>query len=490
MGGSISRSGWLALVLTSLAGCPQTEAPPDATTEDALAPDDAPEEPGDARSADDAAAPLDAPALTMDAGGPLLSDTLHAAGFSVGAAQLRTVDLADCCADGRSCSGNNPSSPYLTVRVARGPGQTEPNPGETSDGMSEQFFLRADEAILLFGTTPPPARYFGFTPYLMSRRQADGTRAPIFASLSETLNHAVIETVGGTAFDARSAIVFAADRRTADDARAALESAGYPAVNVVTFDPAVTRFGLDASADALGILVRIAFPESATRAEEWLAMPRMSALRVSRTSPGAFDPLPTPPARAKDPDARELALTAALDRLEAAIRAAHAGAMIRDLAVTDGALDPGACISTPRFCAGDNRDTVYPAAGPFFLGRGDSLWIFGVDHDATDKATYHSCALYALDHLVGLRAVSSLDWAGSATRLLPTDPDAASLFAWRFSRDCAGDPYCTEIPVGTCPDGAPLAGALAIAFRAYVEPTTSTAPDPTTLVRERALLVR
>jgi hypothetical protein len=486
------RLAWVLWPLL-VSGCPATEGAPDAATMDTEldAGLDAPSA-ADAARIDDAAilAPdaEDAPGIGMDAGGPGVGDALMAEGFVLGAAELGVVDIGDCCAT--SCSGNNPSSPYLSVRVVRGPGQSEPNPAEGADGLSDQFFLRSDEAIVLFGTTPPAARYFGFTPYLMSRRQDDGTRAPIFASLSETLNDAVIETIGGTAFDARSAIVLAADRTTAEDARTALERAGYP-VNVLTFDPAQVRFGLDASADALGVLVRYAFPESDVRADEWLAMPRMSALRISREAPSTFDPLPTPPARAKDPDARELALEAAVDRLEAAIRAANAGAsMIRDLAVTDGALDPVECIATPRFCAGDNRDTVYPAAGPFFLGRGDSLWIFGVDHDATDKATYHSCSLYAIEHLVGLRAVSSLDWAGSAARLLPADPDADQLFAWRFARDCAGDAYCTEIPVGSCPDGAPLTGALAIAFRAYVEPSTATAPDPATLVRERALVVR
>jgi hypothetical protein len=472
-----------ALLSGLVAGCPQDLAPPP----------DAGNTGVDAGL--DAFEALDA---YPDVGGPPQHDTgasyedeLRAAGFEMRPGSLALVEIGDCCAEGRSCSGNNPSSPYAAVRLGRGPGQTEPNPNEDARETSTQFFLRSDEAVVLVGQTPPTSRYFGFTPYLMSRPGAGGMRSPIFASLSETVNQDVIEVQGAVPFDARTAIIFAADQATADDVRQALVRGAYPAVNVVVLDPAVSRFGLDASADDFGILMRLAFPDDAARANAWLASPPMVVHRLSRITPGAFRPLPSPVDRPKDPDARELALEAAVDRLEAAIRSANASAStIRELAVTDGDPDPAACISTPRFCAGDNRDTVYPATGPFFLGRGDSLYIFGVDHDVMDKATYHSCSVYALDHLVGLRSVTSLEWAGSAERFLPGDPDAASLFAWRVARDCAGDAYCLEIPVGSCPDGAPLTGALALAFRAYVEPATATAPDPATLVRERALLVR
>jgi hypothetical protein len=46
----------------------------------------------------------------------------------------------------------------------------------------KNFRLRQDEAIVLIGLTPPPVKYFSYTPYLSTRVYPDGRRS-IFASL-------------------------------------------------------------------------------------------------------------------------------------------------------------------------------------------------------------------------------------------------------------------------------------------------------------------
>jgi len=447
--------------------------------------------PDDAASVDasvEAAIPIDT-SPAPDAGS--LAGALSAAGFDVQTATFEAIDLAGCCDTGRSCSGNNPTSPYLAVYAPRGPGQTVANTIERADGTAGSYRLREDEAIVLVGTTPPPAAYFGLTPYLMSRANTAGVQTSVFASLGETLNDAVIHVDGATAFSSPFAVVATGDHTTDTSVRTALEAAGISpsALSTITFDASVVRFGLDANDDELGLLFRYALPVDHTAGQAWVASPGVTVLRVTpRTA--SSDPLPSPTARAKGTSTESATLSAALDRLEAAIRASAAGHSIRDFTVTEGDVDPAMCIAGLTSCAGDNRDTIYPHTGVFTLGARDSVWVLGVDHAATGKATYANASVYSVEHLAGLVSVTSHEWAGSASVWLPGDPDAASLFAWRIARDCTGDSHCLEVPTTACPTGAALTAPLTLAFRAYLEPGTGTGPDPATLVRERSFLVQ
>ncbi|MBX7196537.1 MAG: hypothetical protein K1X94_31075 [Sandaracinaceae bacterium] len=443
------------------------------------------------------AAPPDG--ASFDAGdhdGGVLADTapdlgtlLGAAGLDVAPGSLESLDLTGCCDPGRSCAGNNPSSPYLTVFVPRGPGQTEPSTGERADGRAAQFRLRADEAIVIVGTTPPPAAYFGLTPYLMSRQDPGATRRrEPFASLGETLNDEVIEVNGASAFGVPFAAIATGDATTDRTIRGVLETLGLRA-NTVTFDPSVVRFGLEDGADEVGLLFRYALPDDAAAGAAWVESPGATVLRVTPRTSHA-DALPAPSARAKGTTVEEASLTAALDRLEAAVRAAHSSRTIRDLTVTDEPPDPTACIAGTAVCAGDNRDTVYPRTPPFVLGRTDDVYVLGVDHTVTHHATYANASVYSVEHLAGLVSVTSRTWSGSASEWLPGDPDASSLFVWRISRDCGTDAHCLAVPTTECPTGASYATLLDIAFRAYLEPGTGTGPSPSTLILERALLVQ
>lgn len=463
--------------------------------------------PGLDAGADAAALPEDAGAADADAsdsaapeGGaptPTPREALEAAGFDLADGELRAIDLEDCCATGRSCSGNNPSSPYLAVYLPRGPGQTAPNFKERPDGTSSGVRLREDEAVVLVGRTPPPVAYFGFTPYLVDGDYGTGTRRVPFASLTETLNHETVGVDGPDPYGERFAIVATGNATTEARVRAALIEAGYPteAINLITVDPRLFTFGLDDSADTFGLLCRVALFDDPVAGQAWVDDPGATVLRVTPATPGAPDPLPSPLARPKNTTVDENAggtLEAALDRLEAAIQATHAGDTISQYVTNAGTFDSETCIENGTPCLGDNRDALYPGLGTtaFRIGNGDSVYVLGVDHTVTGKATYASASVYALSHLLGLAAATSADWRGSAVRFLPDDPDAASLFAYRFARDCTGDAWCVEVPTGACPDGAGLLQMLTVVFRIYVEPGTATAPDPGLVVRDRVLYVR
>jgi hypothetical protein len=350
--------------------------------------------------------------------------------------------------------------------------------------------LRSDEAILFVGQTPPEAAYYGFTPYLMDRANAQGARSPIFASLSETLNDRVIGTAGPNAFESKTAIIAGADAATTDAIKNALIQSGLSAnaINVIVFDPALSHFGLDANADTFGVLFRLALVKDQAKKDAFLKAPGGNVWRVTPPAPSSV-PLPSPTARNKSADSSELALKPAVKRLADAIVAANPLYDAAPLLVDAGTSDPVGCIGQLKFCAGDNRDTTYPTMIPrvLFASDDDFYVVYGVDHQVSGKVTYANASVYALEHLVGLKSVASDKYPGSAQKYLPTDVDAPKLYAWKIARVCNGEPFCLEIPKGACPTGIDNGAAGWISFRTYLEPSSNTAPDPSTLVRDGIL---
>lgn len=439
----------------------------------------------------DAAASLPdhAPDDSIAAAAVSLPAALQARGFTVQSGSFEFLDMSSCCQT--TCSGNNPSSPYAAFFVPPAPGQPPP-PNARPDGTASSFRLRADEALVYLGTTAPEAAYYGFTPYLMERSNAQGTAKPIFASISETLNQLVITTEGPSPFEQRAAIIVAADATTASLARQALVASGVldRAINVLTLDPAVGRFGLSATSDAFGVLFRLALVTDPAKRAAFLANPGGTLLRITPTTPRALAPLPSPQPRPKATSPSELALRPAVTRLGDAITASYPGYTATAVSVDEGTPDPASCIANLTFCAGDNPDTNYPGTSPrvLFTSDDDFYVVYGVNHALTSKTTYTNASVYALEKLVGLKSVASDQYPGSAQRYLPTDAAAPTLYAWKLARRCAPlEPFCLEIPKGGCPTGMPNGALGTITFRTYLEPSSKTAPLPSTLVRDRVL---
>ncbi len=137
----------------------------------------------------------------------------------------------------------------------------------------------------------------------------------------------------------------------------------------------------------------------------------------------------------------------------------------------------------------ETRRIDHPGPCPF-TDDDDYSNAFGVDHQATGKVSYANLSVYAIEHLVGLVSVSSDTHPGSAQPFLKDSPAAPRLYAWKLARQCNGEPFCTEVPNGQCPAGLDDNKLGTITFRTYLEPSTRTAPDPSTLVRDRVLRFR
>jgi len=426
-----------------------------------------------------------------------LVTVLEGDGFEVREGKFRLLDLSQCCDEGKSCAGNNPSSPYSAYYLPRAPQQTAPNDNEDADGLSNSYRLAPDEAVIWIGETPPEAAYFGFTDYLMSRDEGSDARSSIFASLGETLNIGVLGVAGptdGVKFGRQALVIHTPDAGIAERIRRAALLAGVAeaAINIAPIDAESTRLGLEANADTLGVLFRSAFYADEAAGDRWLSVPPVHLFRVTPTSePSETAPYGIASVRPKDAKTDEnLTYAEAAAELEQAIIDAYAtthAAVVEPMA--EGTPDPYACIAGERSCAGDNRDTIYPATSPFLwpVRVKDFLIVHGVDHSQTGKATYANASLYAVQHLAGVAAVSNNSWKGSAARYLPNHPLADKLYAYKMARACNGEQFCLEVPNTPCPSGIAPGSLAVVAFRAYLEPTSNTAPDPALLVPDGVL---
>jgi hypothetical protein len=115
----------------------------------------------------------------------------------------------------------------------------------------------------------------------------------------------------------------------------------------------------------------------------------------------------------------------------------------------------------------------------------DFLIVVGVHHVETGKARYVNLAAYHTRRLMGVGAVTDLDMNGSADLYLPQHPLRKYLYAYKFARDCHGEPFCFTVPTGQL--GVPLDEALMLIERPYLEPATDTGPLPSQLMTPMVL---
>ena len=427
-----------------------------------------------------------------------LEDLLDAAGFDLQAGSLALVDFSECC-EWVSCFGNNPSSPYLAISLPRAEGQSVPNPDEDDDGNAIIWRVRADEAVVLVGRTPPRAAYFGYTLDLFDRERPGLLRDYILGSIGDTINNLTIGTEGldGAPFEQRMAIIITPNSAIEAPIRAALVASGLPdrAINVLPIPTPLARPGIEREADTFQLLHRVALFEDGAEGDAYLADNGATVLRVTPRDEIDVTGYATPPLRPHGTGTTEASLQASLDRLHEAILAAHpvSPRNIDELEVanrTPWQIDQFGyyCIENGVNCLADNHDTLYPISELFPLRRDDVVVVWGVNHEATGKATYSNFTVYGPDHIVGIVSVNSRQLAGSAADYIPDDPNVDMLYAWTIARECGEDPHCVEIPTG-CP-GIDMLGQGYLAFRMYMEPETATSPHPDELLLDSATWFR
>lgn len=443
--------------------------------------------------------------LPTDERATAIHDEYVEGGYTVQTGAVRPFRISDCDML-PSCFGNNASSPYGLWYLPPAPGAAS-SPARVDDlppdaeGRTAGWQLREDEAVVFVGRTAPAAAYFSFAPYLMARADGMGVLQTVFASLADATNQTAFD---GDPFDRDIAVIVSADENLADDLYRSMRATGLDSDEIVVMSLAAEqlRLGTDTDDDIVLMLQRFALFEDPAAGEAFLDDMPAHVMRITPPEPAAISAFPIATRQPRATGMSEDGLTAALDALDAAIRADYAGQTLTDVTVLPAAtigvvLRPDYCIENLENCLGEVSDTVYSAGpinrgamqfgDPVFLGNtpGERIVAFGVNHEAFGRATYSNAVVMNSGRLAGVAAFDSRQMPGSAEVFVPGSPDAHMLFAVSFMRDCGMESFCVEVPTGF--PGVDYGEELSFVFRAYLQPGASVSPQATELLTERAI---
>lgn len=384
------------------------------------------------------------------------------------------------------------NEPYLQVLVpksAQAPGQ-----------LGSDIQLRPDEAVVLIGLTPPPARYFSYGPYLWAKVYPDGkTRVP-FATLGDAVNNATVKTIGPTPFDAPVALIFTPDQGTEARVRAALQRAGYPAaiINTVVFPASMLNLGHDETADRLRIVLRNAIWQVQAAGDAYTDNPPLNIFRVTPRTPATANPFPAPSLRIRGTGHSEMELMNKLDELRAGIIAVNAGLQAADIVTRPMCYEGYDLIQRGLEFCGDSRDAFYVGAGlPEYdsnlitLADDEFLIVYGPNHVATGKATYMNTNFYASETAkLTLGKIDDRDFPDTAKPYLKAgDPAADVMYAYKVSRNCGNETNCLELsaPEGCTRLTLDSSTLLGVFTRIYLEPGTGIGPAMPEMLYDRVI---
>ena len=424
--------------------------------------------------------------------------------FAVREGETIVMDMETLFCEGIIPCGyaNNLATPYICLSLDK-------LPGNPPNQFPWTYRLRQDEALLLFGKTPPPCAYFGMQEFLGLRYFPEkGYVDRLYAMIGDATNHLLIKTQGEEApFNADFVLIATGNKTTEERVVRALEKAGYQKSihNLHPLPAELVHFGLDERGDQFNFLLRAALIED-ENTSYWRDMGDMRLLRITPEEELSPNPYAILDLRVHGTGTNEFYLTPSINELEEALKAAYPDYDVTSLSVTqwlpDG-LDP---LAGNVDTLGATSDTTYLITEPFSLEEGDFVMAYGVLHDVTGKGLYNNVTLYGwtvLEDLKGTRfeglrellgvaeASSKKNLSGSALQFLPDNPYKDHFYALKVTRDCEenGDnAVCLEVPAPSC--YRMKLQELALAFRAYCESETKVAPAYTEILHDRALLFR
>jgi hypothetical protein len=388
----------------------------------------------------------------------------------------------------------NYGAPYTAAAIGPSPRIAGDLPQDVIDVVGELpiFRLAPDEAIVLVGSTPPPAAYYSYQIYLATRKYPEQERPQLLLnSLGDTVNLQTINTIGPDPFQSPMVFIFTADRGIDARIRAALRRAGYPTaiINTVVVPSATLKLGFEPGSDTFLIANRNAIWVDKDAGNAYVENPTFKVLRLTPEDETTLDPFPTPPLRVRGTGETEIDLTPTLDKLPEAILEVYEGYAAKEY-ITKTILNEGYDFTQRQVATlGDTRDALYLAAGklPEFdvnedltLKEGEFLIAYGLNHMATGKATYVNLSAYTSNESkMFLGQVYPSDLEDSAYQFL-TGPEAEITYAYKISRDCQGEDFCLTlaVPIEGCTDkqGKVIltdTSPLGVIFRNYLQPSTS-----------------
>jgi len=389
-------------------------------------------------------------------------------------------------------AGYSNNEPYLVALVPK----SVQEPGQ----LTTDFKLGPDEAVVLIGLTPPPARYFSYTPYLVSKVYPDG-RKQILATLGDAVNNATVKTIGSTPFNSPVVLIFTPDQTTEARVRATLRRAGYPAaiINTVVFPASMLNLGYGENADQLRVGLRNAIWDKPSDGDAYINDPPLSVFRLTPRTQATANPFPAPPLRIRGTGRTEMDLMNKLGQLREGIIAANSGLHATDIVPMPMCNEGYDLIQRGIELCGDCRDAFYVGAGlPEYdsidritLGDNEFLMVYGANHVATDKATYMNTNFYASETAkLTLGTLDDRKFPGTAVPYLPAgDPAAIVMYAYKISRNCEGQTNCLQlsVPQGCTRLTLDSSTLLGVFTRIYLEPATKVGPALPEMLYDRII---
>jgi hypothetical protein len=296
----------------------------------------------------------------------------------------------------------------------------------------------------------------------------------------------------GDPFQAAAVIVCTADRGIESRVRAAARTAGFSEslINTEVFPSALLNMGVEGDDDTFHFLHRMALFEDPGQGASYLTSSDISAFRITPMDPITTDPLPIPSLRPRGTGSSEFSLASALNALRDSILVRHSLWRARELATGLWFPQEGFdAIQRKVDILGATRDALYLKTDPFLLEDDPDAFVivYGVNHEASGKASYSNFAFYGTRLLNGVAGVASPEFAGTAEEYLPGNPDAANFYVWKIARQGMDTTHTILIPWGRGSRGVEPADSAFVGFRLYLEKATRVGPASLEILYDRAI---
>lgn len=437
-----------------------------------------------------------------------VKDALENGGFTVQEGKLGSVDIFKMVEAGELANANyqNAGASYFSPMLPPAPGQAAPcyftdagiQPAD--QGLFIDYRLQPDQAIILFGKTPPRCTYFGYDADIASRFSPQtGKPVMLFGNYGDAINPLTIKTDGPAddPYERNTMIIMTADEGVASNIKQAVAEAGYPSeiINDYPVPSQVLRLGLDQGSDTLMLLHRFAYPADEQAGKDYSANPTLSVFRVIPKTTPKQDLFSMPESRVRGTgDFKDQELTDTAVQLRQAILNKYKGYNVEEAVTSpwsggaDGA--DGLCaIQEMQPAFGPGRDALYLRTTDFTLADdpNEFVIVYGISHAAIGKATYSSLSVYGEQQKNGVASAWSGQWEGTAEEYLPGNPDAKYLYVWKIARNSNGDAHITTVPYNQGIYGIDLDQPIFLGFRSYLEPETKTGPIATEVYFDRAI---
>jgi hypothetical protein len=140
----------------------------------------------------------------------------------------------------------------------------------------------------------------------------------------------------------------------------------------------------------------------------------------------------------------------------------------------------------PMDCLGDSSDADYQISLSGQLDENKVIAVIGTLSRETGNATYTSLSVNWFPELVGVSNIDDTDLKGSAAAFASALKDYSDdkFYVYYVARDCTGLTHCREISTKLAPRGA----LVKFIQRNYVNPGSTTGPDPNMMVNPVAIV--